>query len=147
MLKSLVREPDRKLFVDWTPYLGHEWTADHDTSFPMKRLQELGQQINTLPKGFIMQRQVDKTYEDRRGGRGTLPCNWGPAETLAYATLLDQNIEFDLPVRTLVAEPFRIGRRPCTTRRPASPTRLQHIRQSSPASTCMIRLSEEAVLA
>ena len=38
VLKSLVREPDSKLFVDWTPYLGHEWTADHDTSFPMKRL-------------------------------------------------------------------------------------------------------------
>ena len=88
-----MREPDSKLFVDWTPYLGHEWTADHDTSFPMKRLQELGQQINTVPAGFSMQRQVEKTYEDRRKmAAGALPCNWGFAETLAYATLIDQNI-------------------------------------------------------
>ena len=28
VVKTLVREPDSKLFVDWTPYLGHEWTAD-----------------------------------------------------------------------------------------------------------------------
>ncbi|MEL0321491.1 MAG: 2-oxoglutarate dehydrogenase E1 component, partial [Gammaproteobacteria bacterium] len=93
VVKTLVREPDSKLFVDWTPYLGHEWTADHDTSFPMKRLQELGQQINTVPAGLVMQRQVEKTYEDRRKmAAGALPCNWGFAETLAYATLIDQNI-------------------------------------------------------
>ena len=93
VVKSLVSEPDSKLFVDWTPYLGHEWTADHDTSFPMKRLQELGQQINTVPTGFVMQKQVEKTYDDRRKmAAGALPCNWGFAETLAYATLLDQNV-------------------------------------------------------
>ena len=93
VVKSLVREPDSKLFVDWTPYLGHEWTADHDTSFPMKRLQELGHQINTPPTSFVMQKQVEKTYDDRRKmAAGALPCNWGFAETLAYATLLDQNV-------------------------------------------------------
>ena len=93
VVKGLIREPDRQLFVDWKPYLGHEWTADHDTSFPMKRLQELGKQINSVPTGFSMQKQVEKTYEDRRKmAAGALPCNWGFAETLAYATLLDQNI-------------------------------------------------------
>ena len=40
-----------------------------------------------------MQRQVDKTYGDRRKmAASTLPYSWGFAETLAYATLLDQNI-------------------------------------------------------
>ncbi|MDC1466911.1 2-oxoglutarate dehydrogenase E1 component [Litorivicinus sp.] len=93
VVKSLVREPDSKLFVNWSPYLGHEWTADHDTSFPIDRLKELGQQINTAPEGFVMQKQVDKTYDDRRKmAAGTLPCNWGFAETLAYATLLDQDV-------------------------------------------------------
>jgi len=42
VVATLVREPDAKLFVNWEPYLGHQWTADHDTSFPMDRLKELG---------------------------------------------------------------------------------------------------------
>lgn len=31
VVKSLVKEPNRELFVDWRPYLGHAWTARHDT--------------------------------------------------------------------------------------------------------------------
>ena len=124
VVKELVREPDRKLFVDWKPYLGHEWTADHDTSFPMKRLQELGQQINSVPTGFSMQKQVEKTYEDRRKmAAGALPCNWGFAETLAYATLWSRISVFALPARMWVVEHSPIAKRPCTIKKPVSPTR------------------------
>ena len=133
VVKSLVREPDSKLFVDWTPYLGHEWTADHDTSFPMKRLQELGQQINTVPTGFVMQKQVEKTYDDRRKmAAGALPCNWGFAETLAYATLLDQNVGVrftgqDVGTRHLLASTGH----PARPERLANPTHHFSISQTS----------------
>ncbi|MBE0509081.1 MAG: 2-oxoglutarate dehydrogenase E1 component, partial [Marinospirillum sp.] len=90
--KSLVKEPNTELFVDWTPYLGHEWTAKYDTSVEIKHLQELAVKMCEVPEGFQMQRQVAKIYEDRRkmlaGGMG---LNWGFAEVLAYATLLDAN--------------------------------------------------------
>lgn len=36
VVKSLVKEPNRELFVDWRPYLGHAWTARHDTRFDLK---------------------------------------------------------------------------------------------------------------
>ena len=122
VVKALVREPDSQLFIDWKPYLGHEWTADHDTNL-MKRLQELGQQINTVPTGFSMQKQVEKTYEDRRKmAAGALPCNWGFAETLAYATRLIRMSVFALPVRMWVVEPSPIAKRPCTIKKPVSPT-------------------------
>ncbi|MEE4461280.1 2-oxoglutarate dehydrogenase E1 component [Azotobacter chroococcum] len=91
VLKSLVKEPNTELFVDWTPYLGHAWTARHDTSYDLKTLQELNARLLQIPEGFVVQRQVGKILEDRdRMGAGGMPINWGCAETLAYATLLKE---------------------------------------------------------
>ncbi len=91
VVKSLVKEPNTELFVDWEPYLGHEWTADCDTTFDLRRLQELAHQLNEIPEGVVLQRQVGKIIEDRRKmAAGALPINWGFAETMAYATLLDE---------------------------------------------------------
>ena len=150
VVKSLVREPDSKLFVDWTPYLGHEWTADHDTSFPMKRLQELGQQINTVPTGFVMQKQVEKTYDDRRKmAAGALPCNWGFAETLAYATLLDQNVGVRFTGQDVGRGTFSHRQATLHDQKTGeSYTPLQHIADEQPRFELYDSfLSEEAVLA
>jgi 2-oxoglutarate dehydrogenase E1 component len=88
VVKSLVKEPNRELFVDWRPYLGHAWTARHDTRFDLKTLQDLSAKLLELPEGFVVQRQVSKIYEDRQKMQaGGLPINWGYAETMAYATL------------------------------------------------------------
>ncbi|MGE7960655.1 2-oxoglutarate dehydrogenase E1 component, partial [Pseudomonas sp. NPDC089530] len=88
VVKSLVKEPNKELFVDWRPYLGHAWTARHDTTFDLKTLQELSAKLLELPEGFVVQRQVAKIYEDRQKMQaGGLPINWGYAETMAYATL------------------------------------------------------------
>jgi 2-oxoglutarate dehydrogenase E1 component len=44
-----------------------------------------------IPEGIVVQKQVEKIYEDRRKmAGGALALNWGMAETLAYATLLEQ---------------------------------------------------------
>ncbi|MCO6059315.1 2-oxoglutarate dehydrogenase E1 component [Pseudomonas sp. MOB-449] len=89
VVKSLVKEPNKELFVDWRPYLGHAWTARHDTSFELKTLQELSAKLLEIPEGFVVQRQVAKILEDRQKmGAGAMPINWGYAETMAYATLL-----------------------------------------------------------
>ncbi|MBU1284372.1 MAG: 2-oxoglutarate dehydrogenase E1 component [Gammaproteobacteria bacterium] len=89
VVKSLVKEPNKELFVDWRPYLGHTWTARHDTRFELKTLQELSNKLLEIPEGFVVQRQVAKILEDRQKmGAGALPINWGYAETMAYATLL-----------------------------------------------------------
>ncbi len=88
---GLVSEPDSSLFVDWSPYIGHDWHAPADTSFELKALQDLAMKISHVPDGVQVQRQVSKIYDDRRKmAGGALPINWGMAETLAYATLLDQ---------------------------------------------------------
>jgi len=88
---GLVSEPDSSLFVDWTPYIGHDWQTPYDSHYPLKELQQLAEQVSQVPDGIQVQRQVAKIYDDRRKmAGGAVPINWGMAETLAYATLLKQ---------------------------------------------------------
>ena len=94
---SIVSEPDTSLFVNWRPYIGHEWTEVADTTFPRTRLRELGQQLATTPVGFSTHRQVAKILEDRdKMLAGAAPINWGCAEVAAYATLLDEGMNVRL---------------------------------------------------
>ncbi len=84
-------EPDTSMHVDWTPYLGHDWDAHSDTTFDRTRFRELGDQLDTIPEGFVLQKQVGKILEDRRKmSAGAMAINWGYGEIMAYATLLDQ---------------------------------------------------------
>lgn len=94
--KSLVLESQAGSFVDWKPYLGVEWTEAGDTSYPLAKLQEVAKKLTQIPDGIVVQRQVQKIYQDRdKMTAGALPLNWGYAETLAFATLLEQ----DYPIR------------------------------------------------
>jgi 2-oxoglutarate dehydrogenase E1 component len=150
VVKSLVKEPNSELFVDWRPYLGHAWTARHDTSFDLKTLQELNQKLLQIPEGFVVQRQVAKILEDRgRMGAGAMPINWGFAETLAYATLLVEGH----PVRITGQD---VGRGTFSHRHAALHSQkdasryiaLQHLYEGQPKFDLYDSfLSEEAVLA
>ena len=91
MVSSLVSEPNKTLFVDWSPYIGHEWTLAAETGMDIHELQSLAHDTNVAPDNFPLQKQVAKILEDRRKmAAGAMPMNWGFAETLAYATLLKQ---------------------------------------------------------
>lgn len=80
-----------EFMVNWTPYLGQPWTAKAKTAVPLKRLQEISKQLEVLPDGFVLQPQVKKVLEAQKNmAEGDVPLNWGFAETLAYATLLEE---------------------------------------------------------
>ncbi|WP_444958437.1 2-oxoglutarate dehydrogenase E1 component [Microbulbifer sp. ZKSA002] len=88
---GLVKKPDSSMFVDWSPYLGHDWQVPADTGYALPKLQDVATRMTNVPDGVVMQRQVSKIYEDRRKmAGGALPLNWGMAETLAYGTLLEE---------------------------------------------------------
>ena len=89
VVKSLVKEPSVELFVDWSPYLGHDWSPHFNTSMPLVNLRALAKKLVEMPNGFVMQRQVKKVFTDRAAmASGDMPVDWGFAETLAYATIL-----------------------------------------------------------
>ncbi|MGK2914460.1 MAG: 2-oxoglutarate dehydrogenase E1 component [Porticoccaceae bacterium] len=97
VISNLVSEPDHRLFVDWRPYLGHDWTAPGDTTYDPRKLRDVAQRICHIPDGIVLQRQVEKIYDDRRKmAGGALPLNWGMAELLAYGTLLEQGYHIRL---------------------------------------------------
>ncbi|AIA70316.1 2-oxoglutarate dehydrogenase E1 component [Pectobacterium atrosepticum SCRI1043] len=90
------REMDMQSFT-WTPYLNHEWDEPYPHSTEMKRLQELAKRISEVPEGIEIHPRVAKVYSDRAEmAAGNKPFDWGGAETLAYATLVDEGIPIRL---------------------------------------------------
>lgn len=75
----------------WEKYLNAHPDEAVETRVPMDKLQSLGQRCLTVPENFVLQRGVSRVLDDRqRMLAGEAPLDWGMAETLAYATLLDE---------------------------------------------------------
>ncbi len=82
--------------VDWGFCRGTNWDQELDTGVPLAKLQALTEAMLRLPEGFALHPRVEKLWDERRKmGQGDQLLNWGFAENLAYATLLDDGI----PVR------------------------------------------------
>ncbi|ELI6447355.1 2-oxoglutarate dehydrogenase E1 component [Photobacterium damselae] len=76
--------------VDWAPYLGHDWTTEWNSKVDIKRLTDLGTRLCQYPESHKLHSRVDKLYNDRLAMiAGEKAVDWGMAETLAYATLVD----------------------------------------------------------
>jgi 2-oxoglutarate dehydrogenase E1 component len=76
--------------VDWTRFLNNEWADSGATAIDAERLAKLGARIVDVPAGFKLHPRVDQVYANRRKMlAGQLPLDWGCAETLAYAALLE----------------------------------------------------------
>jgi 2-oxoglutarate dehydrogenase E1 component len=79
------------MWFDWTPYINQKGDAEIEPTFNHDRFKELAQIAFTPPKNFVLQKQVEKIFADRiQMAEKKIPVNWGFAENMAYATLLDQ---------------------------------------------------------
>ena len=80
----------REYKLDFTPYIGTHWAHPVDTTLPVGDLQRLSEKLTTLPEGFKPHPTVAKLLAARREmGAGHQPLDWGMAETLAYASLVE----------------------------------------------------------
>lgn len=76
---------------DWSPYVARDWRIPANTQVSIDVLRELANTRDTVPDGFTMDPRVDKIVEARRKmTTGAILADWGYAETLAYATLLNE---------------------------------------------------------
>jgi len=83
--------------IDWTPYLKHTWQSPYEAAFQKDRLRELAESISQYPEDQVQHSRVAKIYKDRlMMARGEKLCDWGFAENLAYATLLDSRYNIRL---------------------------------------------------
>jgi len=86
-----------KYATDWTPYLNGELSDPANTGVLRKSLDSQAKKLNTLPEGLKLHPRVAKIYEDRlKMAAGDQPMDWGFAETLAYATLLEEGFKLRL---------------------------------------------------
>ncbi len=76
--------------VDWRPYLNHDWDIAYDAALSLDRLKMLAQKVSSYPEDVKPQSRVKKIYQDRAAmALGEKPLDWGFAETLAYADLVE----------------------------------------------------------
>ncbi|MGI9205408.1 MAG: 2-oxoglutarate dehydrogenase E1 component, partial [Woeseiaceae bacterium] len=80
--------------VDWHPYLDAAWDDEVDTTLSPAKVAELGQKITARPAGFSLHGRVQRIIDDReRMAAGEIDMDWGFAESMAYAGLLDAGYE------------------------------------------------------
>ena len=88
-----VIDPNKSLLtLDWKPYKGEDWREEVDTGVDPERLVELAEILSRSPDDFVVHKRVQGILDDRVAmTRGEKPMDWGCAELLTYATLIDQD--------------------------------------------------------
>jgi 2-oxoglutarate dehydrogenase E1 component len=80
-----------KYTIDWTRYSHLDLTERVRTGVEPQRLAALGQRIVQHPSDLLLQPRVAQIMTNRaKMVAGEVPLDWGAAETLAYASLLEQ---------------------------------------------------------
>jgi 2-oxoglutarate dehydrogenase E1 component len=77
--------------VSWSKYRDTHWYQSVDTTLNLATLQRLAKQLLLLPDGFQLNDRVKRIWQQRQNMLDQQQkIDWGFAEKLAYASLLDQ---------------------------------------------------------
>lgn len=97
--KDLDRRPKLASFPEyWGDYRGgwYDESYDVETGLSEEDVERYADRLATVPDGFHVHDKIEKLLEQRREmGRGERPFDYGMAESLAFASLVDQGV----PVR------------------------------------------------
>jgi 2-oxoglutarate dehydrogenase E1 component len=96
-LIELDAAPERDIPVDWSRFAGNKLSMSVDTGVARGKLAELCSTILDLPADLTLHPRVAKIYDDRRKmAAGDQAGDWGFAENLAYASLIDEGHDLRL---------------------------------------------------
>ncbi|MDH5472425.1 MAG: 2-oxoglutarate dehydrogenase E1 component [Gammaproteobacteria bacterium] len=83
--------------IDWAPYISDSLKSVVNTAVDLDVIRALSARLEQLPKDFELQSRVEKIMMDRhKMAAGALPLDWGYAETMAYATLVNEGFSVRL---------------------------------------------------
>jgi len=89
--RSMIENYQLPYTVNWKKFKGTKWNENDDTGLPLEKLQDLARKVSAVPESVKLHPRVEKIMTDRQlMAENKLPLDWGMAETLAYATLLDE---------------------------------------------------------
>ncbi|HSN21412.1 MAG TPA: 2-oxoglutarate dehydrogenase E1 component [Usitatibacter sp.] len=78
------------LAIDWAPFIGVDWRHPAETAVPLAKLKHYAARLTDIPPNFKVHPSVERLLAARREmGEGKAPLDWGMAENLAYASLVD----------------------------------------------------------
>ncbi len=142
--------PNPVYLLNFTRFIGTEWTDPVETTISKEAVEKLTACITNIPEDFELSPAVKKIIENReKMGSGEILMDWGYAETMAYASLIDEGYPIRISGqdsgrgtffhRHAIVHNMKDGR----THLP-----LQHIKEGQPSFLVInSTLSEEAVLA
>ncbi len=79
-----------KYLLNFTRYFGTKWTDPVTTAITKEAVDKLTALITNIPKDFELSPAVDRIIDVRKKmGNGEMPMDWGYAEIMAYAALID----------------------------------------------------------
>ena len=77
--------------VDWSRYMSGKWSDPIDTTLTLQDIRTLMDKLLRLPEGFRLHKRVQKIMDDRNNmADGKRTIDWGFAENMAYASLIDE---------------------------------------------------------
>ena len=84
--------------IDWSRYKGSKWNEKDDTRLPLETLKKLGRRASRrCPRTSSCIRACRRSWTTAAlMAQGELPLDWGMAEHLAYASLLDEGYSIRL---------------------------------------------------
>ncbi|MEP7245949.1 MAG: 2-oxoglutarate dehydrogenase E1 component [Gammaproteobacteria bacterium] len=86
-----------KYTVDWSKYSQVDWTERVQSGLETNRLRALGERIVSFPADFTLHPRVAQVMTNRKKMlAGEMPLDWGCAETLAYASILEDGFSVRL---------------------------------------------------
>jgi 2-oxoglutarate dehydrogenase E1 component len=93
-----VIDPNKALVtLDWSPYMGEDWREEVDTTVGSSTLVRLAETLSKSPEDFVVHKRVQGILNDRVAmSKGEMAMDWGCAELLSYASLLEQNYQVRL---------------------------------------------------
>ncbi len=147
---SRASNADYRFMINYEPFKRTAWDMWVETAVSPEQVARLTERFTAVPEHFNLHPTVTKIIENRKKmGAGELEMDWGYAETLAYATLLDAGF----PVRISGQDSGRgtfFHRHAVIHNQDDGDTYLplQHLNEGQPSFLAInSTLSEEAVLA
>lgn len=136
--------------IDWNRYFGTKWDDNTNTSVSKRKLIALGKKLIDLPEGFEPHARIKSILAGREKMiNDEQKLDWGMAESLAYASLIDQG--HGVRISGQDSERGTFFHRHAVmynTKKREGHTPLNHIKKDQPRFRVINSvLSEEAVLA
>ena len=97
VVRQIIDPAKAEKMVDWSSFIGSKWSDPVDTTVTLKKIAELCKKLLELPENFTLHNRVRKIMEDRgKMAAGKISVDWGFAENMAYASLIDDGIPIRL---------------------------------------------------